>query len=90
MENKIENDVLRITFFGNCGTIYSIIWHNDGDEDKLSLIIGEWIYPFNDDNISILVSDVFELCGNAFLDDEDIFKVVISDVEMESLSTTPN
>lgn len=84
-------DTLRITYFGNCGTIYSIVWNNNEDDaDKMSIAPGEWVYPFDDEIICILIDDVLQVCGNAFLDEEDIFKVIISNIELESLSTLPN
>lgn len=91
------NDKLRVTYFGNCGTIYSIIWHdseknedNNPEDNDMTLSPGEWLYPFNDDLIEAIIDGMLDMCGNAFLEEEDVFKVIISKVELESLSTTPN
>ncbi len=87
------DEARRITFFGNCGTIYSIMWlppEIDGEEQEETLPFGEWEYPFNDNVIEALIDDILSMCRNAFLEEEDIFKVVISEIEIERISTVSN
>lgn len=91
----MNSDNLRVTYYGNRGTIYSIIQNNESYDNSLDLKIGDWIHPYNDEIIECLVEAMYELCSDIFLENEEIYRISILNAKdvpdlIESNNKNPN